>query len=677
MKKSAFNLAYAIIIMLMMSMVLAATTPLLTRRDINCNWEEGAEIGGVFYYPNANRNVAILTEGPDSEYIMTLHLEQTEESDRNHLKDETFIKFANGHDEAWPHKEVGSVIFNDTNVGVGYFEHNNLKSDSVNNCIIGSKALFSWDDRTLNNNVAIGFQSLGELLLSGSGQPEDSGATAIGMNSLYKAYVNNMSSLLAIGTNALAHIGSDVANIVCIGNNKINNLDSSQSAEITASNNLLIGHHENLKINSENNLFITNFKFDNLKEVVNKNNIIVGLKKCIKSINQGVSTLANNVVVGANSLIVFDSNQNNVVLGYNNLSIEDARVTNSVIIGTNCQHKHETSSLAPNDSSGFFGSAGTPSDFVLISSSMFPTCGALASVLIGASCSNSVHNVGSVLIGHMVKKKKNSIVDGIEKFNADDYEDMSTNRTYLARSVVIGNYAFPNAAKDGDESLYNVIIGHNAGEKLLPGSRNNIIIGCNAGPATAKKEEYKLYIDNKQTDDPFIYGDFVNEELSIRGQIQTLGSIKTSNLYLFKIALNGLAYKKFISSNKNLNYETKNILANNINIISDRRLKENINDVDVDINDFNKLKVRYFVWKNDSDKRKNIGVIAQEVERIFPFFVHKNKTNGYLTVDNNSLFFAAINVLQKLDLKLTTLKNERQQLQARLEKLENEIYNRE
>ena len=46
MKKSAFNLAYAIIIMLMMSMVLAATTPLLTRRDINCNWEEGAEIGG-------------------------------------------------------------------------------------------------------------------------------------------------------------------------------------------------------------------------------------------------------------------------------------------------------------------------------------------------------------------------------------------------------------------------------------------------------------------------------------------------------------------------------------------------------------------------------------------------------------------------------------------------------
>jgi flagellar biosynthesis chaperone FliJ len=63
---------------------------------------------------------------------------------------------------------------------------------------------------------------------------------------------------------------------------------------------------------------------------------------------------------------------------------------------------------------------------------------------------------------------------------------------------------------------------------------------------------------------------------------------------------------------------------NNLNTSSDRRLKKNINEIKYGLDEIMKLQAVTYNWKDNDDRRLQLGFIAQDVEKIVPEIVTKS-----------------------------------------------------
>ena len=87
---------------------------------------------------------------------------------------------------------------------------------------------------------------------------------------------------------------------------------------------------------------------------------------------------------------------------------------------------------------------------------------------------------------------------------------------------------------------------------------------------------------------------------------------------------------------------------------SDERLKEIKNKINVDIDKLCKLNKFYFTFKNDENNVLQIGVSAQEVQKIYPELVSESN-NGYLSVDYPKLSVIALSAIDKLNERIERL----------------------
>ena len=107
------------------------------------------------------------------------------------------------------------------------------------------------------------------------------------------------------------------------------------------------------------------------------------------------------------------------------------------------------------------------------------------------------------------------------------------------------------------------------------------------------------------------------------------------------------------------------IIGNSTTIASDINLKEDINIISNSLDKLNKLNGVEFTWKKD--KKQSIGVIAQEVQEVFPQLVSlvPNLSNGegeHLTVNYSGLIGVLIESVKDLQSQVTDLKNQLQEL---------------
>ena len=105
---------------------------------------------------------------------------------------------------------------------------------------------------------------------------------------------------------------------------------------------------------------------------------------------------------------------------------------------------------------------------------------------------------------------------------------------------------------------------------------------------------------------------------------------------------------------------------------SDRRLKyvgkENTSGLDK----IRQLKVFNYTLKIDEKKTPHVGVIAQDLQKIFPDAVKKG-VDGFLSIRFEDMFYAMINAIKELDSRITALEKENAELKKRLEVLEAKI----
>lgn len=91
---------------------------------------------------------------------------------------------------------------------------------------------------------------------------------------------------------------------------------------------------------------------------------------------------------------------------------------------------------------------------------------------------------------------------------------------------------------------------------------------------------------------------------------------------------------------------------------SDKRLKDNITTIDNALDKLNKLGGYEFDWndKQDSYQGHDIGVVAQEVEAIFPELVI-TRDNGFKAVKYEKLVAVLIQATKELSAKVKELEN--------------------
>ncbi len=108
---------------------------------------------------------------------------------------------------------------------------------------------------------------------------------------------------------------------------------------------------------------------------------------------------------------------------------------------------------------------------------------------------------------------------------------------------------------------------------------------------------------------------------------------------------------------------------------SDMRLKTNIAPIADALDKLQQIRGVSFEWNERSEVlghsagQKDIGVIAQEVETVFPELVHTSSTDGYKAVEYSRLTAVLIEAIKEL-------KAENQTLRQRIEALEGKVENR-
>ncbi len=206
-----------------------------------------------------------------------------------------------------------------------------------------------------------------------------------------------------------------------------------------------------------------------------------------------------------------------------------------------------------------------------------------------------------------------------------------------------GNTGIGSQALASNKGAQNTAVGYNALRNNTSGI-SNVAIGSGAGNNT--NDSNKLYIESNTAFtgvNSLIYGDFAARFIRINGTI-----FNASNV----------AY-----------------------IASDKRLKDIKCNFSDGIDKILKINPVSFVYKKDPKKLVKTGVIAQDLQKIFPDSVTKGP-DGYLYVDTSEILFALVNSVKQLHLtatsnadKITNLENivKTQQEEINLIKQQNEL----
>jgi hypothetical protein len=197
------------------------------------------------------------------------------------------------------------------------------------------------------------------------------------------------------------------------------------------------------------------------------------------------------------------------------------------------------------------------------------------------------------------------------------------------------NIFIGNLTGNSNKGNHNTFLGYGSGYENKTGS-GNVFIGFKAGHSEVRSN--KLHIANGPTNsDTLIYGDFEKKRVGIN---------KTNPTYTLDV--NG------------------EIIADKCHERSDIRLKTDVNPLNSALEQIALLRGVTFHWKDKKkDNGQQMGVIAQEIEKVFPQVVSTDGS-GYKSVAYSSLVAPLIEAVKEL-------KSENETLKARLEALEKMI----
>jgi hypothetical protein len=93
-----------------------------------------------------------------------------------------------------------------------------------------------------------------------------------------------------------------------------------------------------------------------------------------------------------------------------------------------------------------------------------------------------------------------------------------------------------------------------------------------------------------------------------------------------------------------------NVTVGDVSVLSDARLKANIISLGSTLAKLLKIDGKTYTMKKDENKKQKIGVLAQDIEKVFPELV--SESNGVKSVNYQGLVPVLINALKEQDSKM-------------------------
>jgi hypothetical protein len=260
---------------------------------------------------------------------------------------------------------------------------------------------------------------------------------------------------------------------------------------------------------------------------------------------------------------------------------------------------------------------------------------------------------------------------------------------------------------------YNTYIGSKSGYSNTTGNYN-VFIGYASGYNETGSN--KLYVASSSTNPPLIYGDFSAGSLgfgTVTPGARLEISSEPSSLYHLRLRDQGLNKKWDIAVDAGYGDATNDdmyilnnagthvvVLTNSGSVGigtntpgsyklyvvgsayctgtwsgSDIRWKKNIIPLENGLNDILSLRAVNFEWRQDEfpsngfDSGKQIGLIAQEVEKVFPELV-KTDDNGYKAVSYEKLSVILLEGMKEQQKQIETYKSQLRSLQEKVDQIE-------
>ena len=189
-------------------------------------------------------------------------------------------------------------------------------------------------------------------------------------------------------------------------------------------------------------------------------------------------------------------------------------------------------------------------------------------------------------------------------------------------------YASGQAATSGSNNTF--VGGYNSGGTVTTGAKNTILGNYNGNQGSLDIRTSSNYIVLSDGDgNPRCYwnsngqiNNFANQPSDVAAQFYNTNATSPFGMYLQLTAAspNNTAQYMFRAQDSTTTCYT--IYTNGTTAgRSDARLKKNIVDASPKLEDICKLQVRNYEWKESEGGSKEIGLIAQEVETVFPNLV--------------------------------------------------------
>jgi len=211
---------------------------------------------------------------------------------------------------------------------------------------------------------------------------------------------------------------------------------------------------------------------------------------------------------------------------------------------------------------------------------------------------------------------------------------------YYNTSGDFNSFIGGSAGNNNTTGSSNTYIGYLAGNLNSTGS-GNVFLGYLVGFSETGSD--KLYIDNSNTSSPLIYGDFSTDDVQINGDLCYTGTFGGC---------------------------------------SDKRYKKNVKPITNALQNLLMINGVYFDWRKEEFSEmvfadgKQIGIIAQEVETVYPEIVNTDK-NGYKTLDYSKLSVILLQAIKEQQLVIEEQSGKIEEMNQRLEAIEEIIANEE
>ena len=660
----AFTLAEMMVVLALFSVISAATMPVITARqkmegtastsggiegDVDDPWTHFENFKGLAYY-NASQ--------PDTAAVMVGDEVTDSSSTLGRPSLIVVDKYGTGPSGSDDASQIG--LFKDVS-GVPYYGGRIMMGNSslsVGSIAIGANAL-SYNRNTTSRtyNTAIGSNALND----DESNTQKLGSVAIGGNTLFGC---GSAYSVAIGNGAGYKTTSKSS--VMIGNHAAYSSSGTGSMDYSVA----IGDRSStptgglLNINEKYSVAIGTFAGGGQKE----RGTFIGPYA-------GAAHLS--VTIGTGEISVSSTQENLVAIGTRAMSEITHDGNAGVGVGYYAGYKGIGNAISIGRYAGAWADSGGTSP--------------QSSVYIGLSA------------GYHQGESENAVMIGN---NAGNVYALTSGDDYTKGPVFIGtnvgNRTSENA--DGDNNIAPaVMIGTGAGSEFnLGDGAYSIYMGNHSGYLTQAYDAvclgpYACSDYQNTTTGGFVgiagkngsWGDMYltsSEKMSVIGDLPS--TLRTSSLNIGNDLL--LISPLYGNQTASTNILSSIILFGNVfssksslSVFSDKRLKENIRPAKYGLNEVRKINVYNYNWKEGDTKTPQVGVIAQEVQKIIPESVHVDKDKefgGYLTVDGSWFLYTMVNAIKDLDKqvliiqkKLVAYTKEYVSLVQRVNKLEKEV----